>query len=161
MRSLSEGDAIGRAGEGEGKQTESIKEIESAEVGNDGREEKSKREGGGERGGGAKEVKDGVALAAKQGGGAEEEATKAAVKSIRSLKEENLLDYLSDIYLEEDSSTTPPTRRIRKKAKKQNSKKDRAESLGRRDTVVRQMLVRGSKRPPLFPPSADCWPGGI
>jgi len=88
----------------------------------------------------------------QQNGGAQERANKREAKC---KEEEDLLDILSD---SEDSTTTPPPppppRRIRKRRQK-------AKSLGRMDTVVRQMLVRGSKRPPMFPPSADPWPGRL
>jgi len=53
----------------------------------------------------------------------------------------------------EEQRKTRPRRRRRVKTK--------AKSLGRQDGVVRQMLVRGSKRPPMFPPSADAWPGRL
>jgi len=46
-----------------------------------------------------------------------------------------------------------------KKAKKKKKPASKPPAFGRQDAIVRQMLIRGARRPVVAPPANDTWPG--
>ena len=89
----------------------------------------------------------------------EAETLKSEPRTAKELDEE-LLDKILE--MEDEVEGKLPTKEQRKtRPRRRRRVKTKAKSLGRQDGVVRQMLVRGSKRPPMFPPSADAWPGRL
>jgi len=111
-----------------------------------GREANGEKEGKEEEDDGAKEMEDAEKL-------------KSEPRTAKELDEELLNEILE---MEDKVEGELPSEEQRKtRSRRRRRVKTKAKSLGRQDGVVRQMLVRGSKRPPMFPPSADAWPGRL